>query len=174
MNDKVQGHMEPFIRTWSGRKFNLLTPEPTTILIEDIAHALSLQCRFNGHCDEFYSVAEHSVEVCKLVEKIGMKRNIVLTALLHDAAEAYTGDVVSPLKNLLPEFKRIESNLERHIAERFGLVYPFPEAVHVADKKMLQKEFSSLKPFCNDSPRKCLSPSMAEAEFLSHFYRLCA
>lgn len=166
--------MEPFITTWSGQRFNFLTPEPTTIRIEDIAHALSLQCRFNGHCDEFYSVAEHSVEVCKLVEEISMERIIVLTALLHDAAEAYTGDVVSPIKKLLPEFNRIETNLERHIAERFGLLYPLPEVIHAADKKMLQEEFSSLKPFCENSPKRCLSPLAAEAEFLKHFHRLCA
>lgn len=166
--------MKTYITTWSGQKFNFLNPEPTSILLEDIAHALSLQCRFNGHCDTFYSVAEHSVRVCNLVEASGMKRNIVLTALLHDAAEAYTGDVVSPIKKLLPEFKKIEANLEKHIAERFSLTYPFPEEVHLADKQALQEEFENLKPFCDGEPRECLSPKEAERLFIETFNRLCA
>lgn len=166
--------MKPYITTWSGQKFNFLNPEPTSIILEDIAHALSLQCRFNGHCDEFYSVAEHSVRVCHLVESFGMKRSIVLTALLHDAAEAYTGDVVSPIKKLLPEFKKIEKNLEERIADRFSLIYPFPEIVHTADKQILNEEFESLKPFCSGTPRRCLGPKEAELLFIQNFNRLCA
>lgn len=166
--------MKPYITTWSGHKFNFLNPEPTSITIEDIAHALSLQCRFNGHCESFYSVAEHSVKVCNLVEGYGMERDIVLTALLHDAAEAYIGDVVSPVKQLLPEFKKIERDLEERIAERFSLVYPFPDVVSKADKEALRLEFATLAPFCGFNPDKGLSPPEAEKLFLDAFGRLNA
>ena len=91
----------PFMRTWSGEKIYFNNLGESTIIIEDIAHALSLQCRFNGHCDTHYSVAEHSVDVAnKILDKTG-DALLSMTGLLHDAAEAYTGDVISPLKKLL-------------------------------------------------------------------------
>ena len=164
--------MDSTITTWSGRKFSFLNPEPTDIVIEDIAHALSLQCRFNGHSTEFYSVAEHSVGVCRLVESMGEGRNIVLTALLHDAAEAYLGDVVSPLKHRLPDYRKFENVIEAAIAQRFSLVYPFPKSVHIADKKLLEKEFGSLHPFNGTTTLSCLPPKEAEKLFLSEFRRV--
>lgn len=165
--------MKPHITTWSGREFNFLSPEPTDILIEDIAHALSLQCRFNGHCTKFYSVAEHSVEVCKMVESMGEPVEVVMTALLHDAAEAYIGDIVSPVKKYLHDYVALERILEQAIANKFSLEFPFPEAVHRADKEVLKIEFATLQPFCEPSEsRERLSPDEAEEVFLQHFRRL--
>ena len=166
--------MEESINTWSGQQFNFLNPEPTQILIEDIAHALSLQCRFNGHCEKFYSVAEHSIAVCKLVEARGYSLEVIMTALLHDASEAYIGDIVSPLKKALPDYQVIEQGIEKVIAEKFSLQYPFPEAVHKADKDILELEFSSLKPFSKEpsGALRCLSPEAAEAAFLDEYRRL--
>ena len=142
-------------------------------MIEDIAHALSLQCRFNGHCSDFYSVAEHSLRVSRLVEWLGNTRDVVMTALLHDAAEAYIGDIVSPLKKELPDFTSIERVVESAIAERFSLLYPFPEVVHRIDKEVLSLEFATLRPFCEeDKAKTCLSPKEAEEEFLAAYRRL--
>ena len=166
--------MKPHIKTWSGHQFDFINPQPTDVSIRDIAHALSLQCRFNGHCQEFYSVAEHSVEVSKLVAFLGYDNNVIMTALLHDAAEAYIGDIVSPLKKALPDYQRIEARVEEVIAEKYSLEYPFPEVIHRADKEILAKEFNALSPFTDapSSALRCLSPKDAENEFLDVFRRL--
>lgn len=125
------------IRTNSGAMIDILHPDPALICIEDIAHSLSHICRYNGHVDRHYSVAQHSVIMAIMPEIPG---ELKLTALLHDAAEAYLGDVVKPLKHLLPEYLKIEENMERVIAKAFGLVYPFPKEIHGADWLMLQNE----------------------------------
>jgi uncharacterized protein len=111
---------DTWIQTFTGRKFDLLEVSPEQIQIKDIAHALSLICRFAGHTRKFYSVADHSIFVSKIVPK-----NLKLAALLHDAAEAYLGDISRPLKQLLkkssPCYSMMEDNLNRCIEERFAL-----------------------------------------------------
>src|SRR5689334_14267678 len=86
-----------WIRTYTGRKFYLFDSGPEDVEIEDIAHALSMQCRYNGHVQRFYSVAEHSCYVSAIVAaEMGNAKydiNVALWALLHDASEAYLGDV---------------------------------------------------------------------------------
>lgn len=99
--------MTPHILTYTGLHFPLLKPEYFHFNILDIAHALSQLCRFTGHTSSFYSVAQHSVMVASLVPA-----DQALAALMHDAAEAYLGDVSSPLKALLPDYKLIETNVE--------------------------------------------------------------
>jgi len=105
-----------WIQTISGKKFPLEEPDPSRIDIEDIAHALSLLCRFNGHCTKFHSVAEHSVHVSHEIAQ-----DLALVGLLHDAAEAYLGDMPSPLKKKLSQFSEFEHKMEVAIAERFGI-----------------------------------------------------
>ena len=106
-----------WIQTHSGRYIDLLNPKPEDIDIKDIAHHLSLICRFNGACKEFYSVAEH----CFFSTGQIMDPRLRPAALLHDAAEAYVGDLISPIKNLLPEFKKIEERIQSVIYERFNI-----------------------------------------------------
>ena len=91
-----------WIQTSSGGKFYYDSDDTDCINIEDIAHALSNPCRFGGHSGRFYSVAQHSVVVAYLVEK-----ELMLTALLHDASEAYVVDVPRPLKRILPSISRL-------------------------------------------------------------------
>ena len=105
-----------WIQTYTGRKLDLANPNPDDLDLDDIAHALSLICRFTGHVREFYSVAQHCVIVSSLVPP-----ELALSALLHDATEAYIGDVSRPLKGLLPEYRAIEARLWAAIAERFGV-----------------------------------------------------
>lgn len=164
----------PSVHTWTGRHFYLLDPRPEEVFIEDIAHALSLQCRFNGHIDEHYSVAEHSVMVSNIVEKETNDKQLALVGLLHDAAEAYLGDVVSPLKQLLPDYKKYEESVESCIAVRFSIPYPFPPEVRSADKLALEQEFKFLSPFVQepDYPFCPLLPRTAEKEFLSRYKEL--
>ena len=89
---------ETWMDTFTGKRIDVLRVQPDDVCIEDIAHSLALQCRFNGHTPRFYSVAEHSVRVSELCEKIGYNRETRLMALLHDAAEAYLGDIIRPVK----------------------------------------------------------------------------
>lgn len=105
-----------WIQSVSGKRVSVVQPEVSMIDIEDIAHALSLLCRFNGHGTKFYSVAEHSVHV-----SYEIRPDLALEGLLHDAAEAYLGDVPSPLKKHLVEFKVFEDRMEGVIAEAFGV-----------------------------------------------------
>lgn len=128
-----------WIQTYSGRQFFPLEPRPGDIDVGDIAHSLSLQCRFNGHCRPFYSVAEHSVRVSRIVE--GPAR---LWGLLHDAAEAYISDLPRPLKATAPGFRAAEDRLLEVIVTRFGLEWPMPAAVAHADDVLLATEMRDL------------------------------
>jgi hypothetical protein len=125
----------------SGRRFWPLDPRPSDIFIEDIAHALGNICRFGGHSDRFYSVAQHSLLVESFVEE-PFKRS----ALLHDAPEAFIGDMIRPLKYSIPQYREIENNLWRVIAEKFGLHLHLDHSIKDADNKALRTEQYSLFP----------------------------
>ena len=99
-------HSNTWFLTTTGRQFWPASPDPEQIQIEDIAHALSNLCRFGGHTREFYSVAQHSVLVSQNVPD-----DLRLVGLMHDATEAYCGDMIRPLKNVLPEFKELENGI---------------------------------------------------------------
>jgi uncharacterized protein len=123
-----------WMKTRSGRVFYPIDPRPEDIDIGDIAHALSFVCRFGGHVPRFYSVAEHSVRVALAIEASGASSLASFAGLLHDASEAYLGDVVWPLKRAegMAGYRAIEKNLERVIALRFGLPSsPTPNNVQV-------------------------------------------
>lgn len=140
---QAQGHDRgPWIQTYTGRAFYYEDPQPADIHIEDIAQALSNQCRYAGHCCSFYSVAEHSV----LVSQQFADPELRMIGLLHDATEAYVLDVPKPLKALLPEYERFEHQLWRIIARRFRLATEIPAAVHDADLRMLMTERPQLFP----------------------------
>lgn len=112
-----------YISTFKGNRFYPDEPRIDGIDIEDIAHGLAYQCRFNGQTAVFYSVAQHSLMVASLLPPPLHK-----AALLHDAAEAYLGDVVKPLKHLLPAFAAIEAGVTRLIAQAFGVNFGQPPA----------------------------------------------
>lgn len=129
--------MLPTILTNSGRTFNLMSDSIEEIAIEDIAHALSHVCRFTGHVGKFYSVAQHSVLASFYVEQ-----KYAQEALLHDAAEAYIGDVSTPLKRLLKDYQAIEAGVEQRIASRFCLNWDdvSTAAVKTVDNRLLVTE----------------------------------
>lgn len=129
-----------WIELASGQKFNPLQPQETRYLLQDIIPALSKICRYNGQTRRYYSVAEHSVHIAEFLRREKYDRTIIRTGLMHDAAEAYVGDVVVCLKDLLPEFKRIEDTIMMCIAETFGLIFPFPAIVKEADRRILADE----------------------------------
>ena len=104
-----------WMQIFTGKKFWPLDPKSEEVDIKDIAHSLAFQCRFNGHSNYFYSIAQHSVIVSKIVSK-----DQAFAALLHDAAETYIGDMVSPLKRFMPEFKEIENKSAEKITFRIN------------------------------------------------------
>ncbi len=129
----------------SGTYFDLLDPANSAFTIEDIAHGLSMTCRFAGQCRQFYSVAEHSWHASRLVAP-----EFQLRALMHDAAEAFIGDVTRPLKSILPEYKAIERNVEAAIMDRFGTGDWNVDEVKRADMMMLHAEQTELMPLHPD------------------------
>lgn len=160
------------IRLHSGAHLDLLVPNYTLLTLTDIAHGLSHLCRFTGQCDRFYSVAEHSVLVSQLVAP-----EHAFPALMHDAAEAFIGDVAKPLKILLPEYAIIEERMEAAIAKRFILPYPMHPDIKKADLQMLAVERralfsarSALRPIDEmdlpDVQIECMPPREAKAAFL--------
>lgn len=132
-----------WIQTYSGGRFHPLAPRVGDVKLKDIARALSCICRFGGHCNAFYSVAQHSVLVSRLVPG-----HLALLGLLHDAAEAYLGDIPRPFKRLpmFDAYRAAEAAAESAIAERFGLRYPFPPEVKAADDRALAIEARDLMP----------------------------
>jgi uncharacterized protein len=117
-----------WMQTYTGKAWYPMTPRSKDVDIEDIAHALSHLCRYGGHCRRFYSVAEHSVLVSRLV-----RPEHALLGLMHDASEAYVVDVPRPLKVHLGNYHDMESRAWIAIALRFDLPYEMPADVHRAD-----------------------------------------
>ena len=130
-----------WMQTYTGHRYYPLTPQPEEIFPEDIAHALAMLCRYGGHVDRFYSVAEHCVLMSRAVSP-----EHALAALLHDATEAYVCDVPRPLKRVLPGYSDIEDLAAIAIGGRFGIA---PEKfssgpVKEADNRILLDETAAL------------------------------
>lgn len=138
----------PFIETASGRRFEPLNPDPNEIDIEDVAHALSHQCRYSGHTKVHYSVAEHCVRVADLLWSEEHDDAVQLWGLLHDASEAYLVDIPSPLKAtpVFAAYRDAEKALMRAVCARFGLDEKEPPAVRAADLTLLATEVRDLMP----------------------------
>lgn len=123
--------------TYTGKRINLFNINAADICIVDISHHLSQTCRFGGATQEFYSVAQHSVHVSAILAD-----EYQLWGLLHDAAEAYVGDVIRPVKYALPDFQQLEKEVLCYISKAFELDWPIPEAVKMADETVLEWELS--------------------------------
>jgi 5'-deoxynucleotidase YfbR-like HD superfamily hydrolase len=178
-----------WIQTYTGKKFYPLNPTTESIDVIDIAHSLSLTCRFGGHCLCFYSVAQHSVLVSQNCDE-----RDALWGLLHDAAEAYLCDLPRPIKHELRRqsggsesfFDHFESRLMSAICAKFGLSEKQPLSVHKADAALLTTEARDLMAPCTSEwqsnienshlalskkiiPQSC---DQAEVEFLRRFRKL--
>lgn len=134
--DVYRQGMSPYhIQTFTGRLIDLRHVTPDDISIKDIAHSLGCINRFNGHTLVPISVAQHSVRVSEIVSP-----QHALWGLLHDASEAYLGDVSRPLKHLLPKYQQMETLVTFAIARHFGLTVPIPHDVKLADQSVLMAE----------------------------------
>jgi len=171
----------PYVATASGRKFYPLDPRPDETHIEDIAHGLSMLCRYNGAVKRFYSVAEHSVMIARSLRQYGPV--IQLCGLLHDSPEALSGfgDICAPMKGEIPAISDIEKDIYvRAVSVRFGLPPFIPPEVHEADMRIRSNEVQNMAPMewhaAYNNPLgvtlQYWTPDQAEDEFLAEYVRL--
>lgn len=175
------------IVTYTGRAVDPLDMKPEDLHILDIAHSLSLQCRFTGHVRKFYSVAQHSVLCAELALERHMALVDPLALLLHDASEAYLSDIARPVKRAVgfgERYGEVEDGIQAVVAKAWGLEYPFPPLIHMVDETLLRAEQRDLmRPF-PDGPEypepplsypqriEPLSPAEAELQFLRTYHKL--
>lgn len=177
--DAFGSAIDGWMQTYTGRKVHPFRPDPESIDIRDIAASLSKMCRYSGHCLQFYSVAEHSVLIAERAPDW-----CKLTALMHDASEAYLVDVPRPLKPHLAGYYQAEARIQETIASRFNLTWPMPEEVRNLDNAILSDERAQNMAPMNEPPEqwgnllpalgvelRFWSPVKAEYEFLAAFRR---
>lgn len=130
-----------WFQTYMGRQFWALDPSPEDISIKDIARALSMMCRYNGHVQFFYSVAQHC---CLMVDALRTEgvcdAQTLLWALLHDASEAYIADIVRPVKPFLSNYAALETRIMGAVCAKYGLPPVMPDIVKIADARILADE----------------------------------
>lgn len=177
-----------FVETSSGRLFDVNAENPQ-FDITDIAHSLSLTTRWNGQCRKFYSVAEHSIMVSELMEKL--KLGDPMEGLLHDATEAYLSDVPSPLKQFLPDWQSLDKGLEGKLrkwadigdktqgCKQADWIALFIEAIALMPSKGLGPQWAdpagfrpSAEKLLNIFPVKCLTPRQAKTAFMKRYKEL--
>lgn len=173
------------IRLMSGRYLDLKDPQPDQFDIVDIAAGLSKICRFGGQIQRFYSVAEHLVWAHFVAYQDGRDTQTLRAAFMHDAAESFLGDVVKPLKDMLPEYRAIEDRMTAVIAAKYDIDFDATKAVvDEIDHALLIAERRQL--FSPDKvkwtgedvvrrirvPFQCWKPIQAESEFLEVAYTL--
>lgn len=177
-----------WIITSTGRKFWPVQPRAEDVLIDDIAHALAQCARYAGHAPMFYSVAEHSIYVSRWVLECGLViPRLRLFALLHDAAEAYLGDMTRPLKRRMPQYREVEDRVMACVWDRFGFtateIDRFTAPTKIADGALLATErcqfFKDKHPIDWTPPGRpidqyiaCMPWEIARAAFLERFYEL--
>jgi len=176
----VNGHA-PKIMLSSGKVLDLFNPDPDMFDIKVIAQALSRLCRFTGHTKRFYSVAEHSVLVSRLLR--GHSNHVQLAGLLHDASEAFYGDLHSPLKHssVMTEYRLREKRMEMQIMKHFAVNPGIREQglIKEADDVACATEVRYLMPkgeYWKDLPKPVratwtlgVEPRLAEEMFLRRY-----
>ncbi len=135
------------IKVAAGHYVNLVAPDPASIEVQSIAAALSKVCRFGGHCPQFYSVAEHSIHATAMAASEGFGGDALVAVFLHDAAEAYIGDMVKPLKVTMPQYGEAEQRMEAAIEAAFGIEFGrFTDTIKRFDRAMLKAEKVTMWP----------------------------
>lgn len=142
--------------------------------ITHIAHALSMQCRYNGQIPSFYSVAQHSTFVSNILYNMTNDKQIALCGLLHDAAEAYIGDIVAPFKNRLPFTKELEGKIIGRILDKYNIKHTYmlnKELIDRIDHRLYELEvryfFDGAKSICGDLPQ--CNINMIKGLFMVYF-----
>ena len=161
------------INTFSGGKLNLIEPQVENINIFDVARGLAFKGHFAGQTPRFFSIAQHSLMVCDLMEEEhGDNPELMLTALLHDASEAYIGDMVKPLKVFLFKFQEVENKLQDVIFETFNLDGSLMPTVKIYDKISQDVEYKAF--YKREGDVEYLSPDESYRLFLDRYYKYLA
>lgn len=151
-------NIQPWVQTYQGKHWDLLTPDPMILELDDISYPLSKLCRFTCHCRGLYSVAQHSVLVCRRVEEFDDNPQLLMAALFHDAHEVFCGDVSSPVKKALQQlggdkaWNKLEMTQQRAVAKWLDIdpaLFTSP-LIKQADVEMLVTEKRDL--FLHDLP----------------------
>ena len=129
-----------------GRSLDITAPDTLMIQIDDIALSLSRKCRFGGFTREWFSVAQHSWNVAMHLRAFGATPVVQLQGLMHDAQEAYLGDVATPHKDLFHGFRELEEHLQSVVFDRFSIPWPLDSKVRAVDELMLHSEAEALLP----------------------------
>ncbi len=157
------------INTYSGLKFSFSEPKVEQINIFDISKGLAYRGHFGGQSEQFFSIAQHTLLVIDLMPpRFRNKAELGLAALLHDASEAYTGDVVKPLKLMLPDFKVIEDRITEVIFEKFGISTKLLSTVKPYDKEAQQIEYETF--FKKTNKLNYLHPEEAQTAFMQRYW----
>ena len=174
------GCLNNTIKVSAGHYVDLANPDPSTIEVKSIAAALSKVCRFGGHCPQFYSVAEHCIHATALACSEGHTGDALIAVFLHDATEAYIGDMVKPLKVTMPQYGEAEQRIEAAIQAAFGVDFSkWMDVIKRFDRAMLKAEKVTMWPedtekwagFSEIEDRvvkfQFWEPSQAEMQFLA-------
>lgn len=169
-----------WIQTLSGRQFDLLNPTREQVYLPDIIRALSQINRFTGHTRFPYSVALHSVYMARALYRDTGDRKLAYEGLMHDATEAYVGDVSKPLKGLLPDYRRVEKRVERLICEVFklpfpacrGLVKEYDKRIQLTERNALFRDVDEWPGFETTQPLGGIQilRSTTQSEVIHRFY----
>ncbi len=175
-----------YITTYSKKPFDPVNADPEEIQIIDIAHALSLMCRANGHFPYFYSVAQHCVNCVHEAAARGYSERVQLGCLLHDASEAYLSDVTRPIKKLLPYYLEVEERLQNTIFDKWitpTLTEDERRRIFQVDDALLYHEFMEImgERVADTSPPlhaaldfSCVEFSLMESQYAQLFKKLTA
>lgn len=140
--------MSNCIHLFTGGHFSFECPEASVYTISDIAHNLSHINRFTGSSEVAYNVAQHSIYVSLYLEQQGYPISTQLAGLMHDSSEAFLNDISKPLKQLLPDYRKIEYKCEKAIFEKYGLLFPMEACIKDADNAVFVAERAQLQPLC--------------------------
>lgn len=176
------------IQLYSGSMFNPLAPDVSRVTVKDIAHALSMQCRYGGHAKFFYSVAEHSILVASILRDWGCSPIVQLGGLFHDCDEALgLPDVPRPVKKSLVGYREYGEKVQEAVFKKYGLGWPMHHDIVVADnsilflveRKLLMGDIHNEHWRYDGELRECnaeingWSPAEAERKFLTAYDSLC-
>src|SRR6266568_2652169 len=137
----------------SGQRFWPEDPRPEEFNIKDISYSLSMQCRFSGHCKKYYSVGNHSILVARELSRRYGDNRLTLTGLLHDGSETVLVDLPRPIKTLKKlgeDYREMEDKIQKCLAEKYNLIYPFPKEVMEVDSILLITEQRDIMPWPKD------------------------
>jgi len=159
------------INTLSGKVINLLDPKPEEINIEDIARGLAYNCHFGGHTPKFFSIAQHCLMVVQMMKEDNCSTELMMAGLLHDAAEAYLGDVVKPLKVELDRYQEIENKMLSVIFEKYNINYSNMPLIKIYDIEVQKMEFFTFYKGGNEIT-EFLDPEQSRELFLKIYEEL--